>query len=106
VAVLDYIDQELKMHREAYEINVKIDKEEPLYLEDLFTIKHFIKRKKGLIDQYQALTSLYLCEKSVVSAETKKEIVLEEEEDYMSYKDYLETGLNNYSKFIEYLFNP
>jgi len=101
VAVLDYMDQKLNIYREVYSIDVNIVKEEPLYLEDLFTIRYFRDKKSGLIDQYQSFTTLYLCSKSIESIEKNRELVIVDEPDYSVYSDLLRKGLEGYRVFRE-----
>ncbi len=103
VAYLDYMNQELKIYMDEHEINVRIKKEEPLYLEDLAVIKYFIEKREPPIDIYQAFAGLFLCEKALESTRTNREIVLEEDNEYRTYRDIIEKGLYNFNKYIERL---
>ena len=103
VAYLDYMKQELTIYNGEHEIRALIRREEPLYLEDLAVVKNIINRGNPPIDPYQAFTSLYLCELSLESTRTMKEIVIEDRKDYIEYKDILKKGLDGYKRSLEQL---
>jgi len=103
VAYLDYMNQELRIYMDEHEINVKIRKEEPLYLEDLAVIKSYMEKKDPPIDIYQGFAGLFLCEKALESTRTNKEIVLDNDNDYKTYEDIIEKGLYNFNRYIEIL---
>ncbi len=101
VGVLDYIEQKLLIYTSRYNIEVRVRREEPLYIEDLVNIYYFKEYGRGFVDQYQAFLSSYLCEKSIESSNNGNEIIVEEDQLYQSYRDYLSTGIENYRRFIE-----
>ncbi len=103
VVFLDYMKQELKLYRGDEEISVNIKREEPLYLEDLETIKRYMEKKDPPVDVYQAIASVYLCDKILESTELDKEIVLEDSLDFQDLKDYLNKGLIGYNNYIKEL---
>ncbi|MCE4607182.1 MAG: Gfo/Idh/MocA family oxidoreductase [Desulfurococcales archaeon] len=100
VVFLDYMKQELKLYKGDEETSVNVKKEEPLYLEDLETIKRYMEKKDPPVDVYQAIASVYLCDKILESTESDKEIVIEESPDYQDLKDYLNRGLIGYNNYI------
>lgn len=100
VVYLDYMSQELKIYTDEYEINVMVKKEEPLYLEDRAVIEAFINNDKPPIDIYQAFTSLFLCEKALESTKYNKEIIFDDDKDYMTYKDIIMKGLDNFNNYL------
>ncbi|MCE4614169.1 MAG: Gfo/Idh/MocA family oxidoreductase [Desulfurococcales archaeon] len=103
VVFLDYMKQELKVYRGDEEINVSVRKEEPLYLEDLETVKRYIEKREPPVDVYQAIVSIYLCDKILESTELNREIILEESSGYENLKQYLDKGLRGYISYINEL---
>jgi UDP-N-acetylglucosamine 3-dehydrogenase len=103
VVFLDYMKQELKVYRGDEEINVNVRKEEPLYLEDFEVIRRYVERDEPPVDVYQAIASLYLCDKILESTNLNREIVIEESSDYSDLKQYIDKGLRGYAKYIDSL---
>ena len=101
VVHLDYMNQELTIHTVVHDINVRIDKEEPLYLEDLAMIRSVLNNRDFPIDIYQAFTSLLLCEKSLESTKLGKEINIENDPLYQSYSDIIRKGLEGYVQYVD-----
>ncbi len=103
VVFLDYMKQELKIYRGIDEVNVRIKREEPLYLEDYEVLSRYLAGEEPPVDVYQAITSVYLCDKILESTRLNKELVLEELSDYQNLKDVLEKGLEGYNRYLEAL---
>jgi UDP-N-acetylglucosamine 3-dehydrogenase len=103
VVFLDYMRQELKIYKGIDEVSVRIRNEEPLYLEDYEVLKRFMDKSDPPVDVYQAITSVYLCDKILESTRLNREIVLEESRDYSDLRDVLEKGLNGYRRYMESL---
>lgn len=101
VVHLDYMNQELTIHTVVHDINVRIDKEEPLYLEDLAMIRSVLNNRDFPIDIYQAFTSLLLCEKSLESTKLGREINIENDPIYQSYSDIIRKGLEGYRQYVD-----
>ena len=103
VVFLDYMKQELKIYKGIDEVNVRINREEPLYLEDYEVLSRFAVKEEPPVDVYQAITSVYLCDKILESTRLNKELVLEELSDYQNLKDMLNKGLEGYKRYLEAL---
>jgi len=102
---LDYMNQELTIHTAVHDVNVRIDKEEPLYLEDQVMIISALKNLDPPIDVYQAFVSLLLCEKSLESTKLGKEVDIENDSFYQSYSDIIRRGLKGYTQYMDIIKN-
>ncbi len=103
VAFVDYMEQRLVIHTNEHDINVRVRREEPLYLEDKAVIDSVIEGREPPIDIYQAFTSLLLCEKGLESTRASSEIVIEDDRDYQLYRDVVREGISRYKRFVESL---
>ncbi|BES82374.1 Gfo/Idh/MocA family oxidoreductase [Pyrodictium abyssi] len=100
VVFLDYMKQELRFHSNDEETIIHVNREEPLYLEDLVTLRSFADKNKPPVDTRQAFTALYICEKILNSTKRGKEIILDKEGDYKTYSDILEEGIKRYRHYV------
>ena len=100
-AFLDYITQELKVYTNEYEINVRIKRDEPLYIEDKDVVNALREKRNPPIDVYQAFISILLCEESFRSASEKREIELDY--TYNRFKDLVSKGVSNLAKYLDYV---
>jgi UDP-N-acetylglucosamine 3-dehydrogenase len=103
---LNYLKQELRIHRGKEEVNVLIDKEEPLYLEDLSAIETYANGKQPLVDGYQGFLALYFCELALMSRMKGSEIDVSSNELYHRFGEVIEKGmesLRGYIKDLKYM---
>ena len=103
VVFLDYMKQELRLYRNDEETIIRVNREEPLYLEDLTALRSFSVKSKPPVDTRQAFTALYICEKILDSTRQGREIVLDKEDDFKTYNSILEEGLKNYNRYMSEL---
>ena len=100
VVFLDYMKQELRFHSSDEETIIHINREEPLYLEDLAAPRNFADGNKPPVDTRQAFIALYICEKILDSTKHSREIVLDKEDDFKTYNSILEEGVKNYNLYM------
>ncbi|MET1127772.1 MAG: Gfo/Idh/MocA family oxidoreductase [Thermoproteota archaeon] len=101
VVFLDYMKRELRFYTDDEEVAIRVDDEEPLYLEDLAVLRRFTGGGDPPVDLRQAFTVLYICEKMLASTKRNAEVVLEEEEDYSTYSDILKEGLEKFKGYMD-----
>lgn len=100
---LDYMEQELRIHRGTEEARATIRHEEPLYLEDLDAAKAAQENKPPMVDIYQGFTSIYLCQLALESRKQGTDIDPGNNQLYQEYQDLVEKGLEGYKNYREKL---
>lgn len=96
VIALNYIDQRLEVKDVNYETNVKVKKEEPLFIEDLLNIAYYRDTGEALVDVYQAFLTQLLCRLVKVSMFEKREVAFNEVKEF---QHIVEEGLTRLRRF-------
>ena len=101
VAYIDYLRQELNIHVQDLETRVLVQREEPLYLEDLSILESLKEKREPPVDIHQAFIAMFLCEKALDSTRENREIEIEEEPEYQSYRDVFQKGLKGFQAYYQ-----
>jgi len=67
-AQLDYMSQEARIYTAEYQASLRIQREEPIYLEDLATLKAYLRGAEPPVDAYQGHVAVEICESARRSA--------------------------------------
>ncbi len=98
---LDYLAQTLRVHREREEVNVRVAREEPLYLEDLSVVESLERGREPDVDGFQGLLAVYVCQLALESRVRDRDVGFEDTEVYSSYSDLIREGLTRLRAYRE-----
>lgn len=100
-ATLDYMAQELRLYTELGETRVRVEKEEPLYLEDLHALAALQQGRSPLVDIHQGLAAMLVCAAGLEAAVRGRDLALEETSAYRDHGQLLARALEGYRRYRE-----
>ncbi len=92
-AHLDYMAQEARVYTAEMEASLRIQREEPIYLEDLATLRAYASGREPPVDAYQGHVALAVCEAARRSAAKAGE------EGLAGSIDWLDEALEGYRRY-------
>ena len=99
VAVLDYMAQSLTIYRSEGETRAHVEREEPLYLEDLHVVHAYSGGVRPAVDLYQGLAAMLACAAALEAASRGRDVALEELEAYHVASDLAREAVGGYERY-------
>lgn len=93
-AQLDYISQETIVYTAEMEARLRIAREEPIYLEDLATLRAYARYQPPPVDAYQGHVAVEICSAAIASAARGAEEALTP-----AHPEWLEAALEGYRRY-------